>query len=374
MRITINEEWRNFLAQVWRWILGIPVLLVIFIASANAAGELVREGAQGLAFLLFFAILYLCVFAHELGHAVAAMLYGFRVHMFAVGPIAYRPVPRKFSYMTRNQTGDMAGFVVALPPETADRRLGWTMLSLGGPLASYAFAAACFGLVLIAPGTWAPLAKAVAVSSAALGLGATIPCWGPGTRRNDGANFVDRLLGRGIDEPTKRLARLWSYSADEINPRDWNRELVAQVESDIANESNNPTRDLLVVTYHLATSDFPKARDILSRSPATWRMPELAVEYAFATALVDREANRASEILASVPEWRAERLFGYWRARGAIEALRGQMNEAAKSVKRARTVAKKAGQTLDEQNIELLAAIERGELPDSSRADARAAA
>jgi Zn-dependent protease len=374
MRITINEEWRNFLAQVWRWVIGIPVLMVMFIASANAAGELVRQGVQGLAFLLFFAILYLCVFAHELGHAVAGMLYGFRVHMFAVGPIAYRPVPRKFSYMTRNQAGDMAGFVVALPPETADWERGRLMLTLGGPLASYAFAALCFGIASIASGVWVPLAGAVAISSAVLGLGATIPSWGPGPRRSDGASIVDRLLGRRTDEPTKRLARLWSYSTDAIDPRKWNRELVAQVESDIATQSNDPVRDLLVVNYHLVGGDLLRVRNILACSPATRTMPALAVAYAFVTALVDRDAKRAGEVLANVPEWRAEKFFDYWRARAAIEVLRGQLDDATKSVKRARAVAKRTKVTPDEQDVELLAALERGELPRGSWAHVRPAA
>jgi hypothetical protein len=76
----------------WRWIIAIPTLMIVFASAKGMAdtNSAYSHNAFGLALLLFFLLVPLCITVHELGHAAAAVLTGRRVHMIVVSPIGYQ--------------------------------------------------------------------------------------------------------------------------------------------------------------------------------------------------------------------------------------------------------------------------------------------
>lgn len=182
----------NFLLRT----LASIILLVPSLLVSRAAQSLVDSNY----FLLFIPLLigefFVTIFCHELGHAAAARLFGWRIDLFAVTPIAYRVKTGRFEFWSRFGA-DFGGLVVCQPdPATATpARLGF--LSFAGPLASFVLAALLLAASAISP--WA-FGRTVLGSTGAVsfffGLGNLIPFRTRKGFRSDGMGVIQALLGK----------------------------------------------------------------------------------------------------------------------------------------------------------------------------------
>lgn len=107
------------------------------------------------------------VFVHEAGHALAALATGWRVIVFAVGPITWQVHNRQLAFGGPMLHPDAGGYVMPVPGSPAVHtrtRNAW--ISAGGPLASLAFGLAMLACTANAP----PLARLVTGTLGGLSL------------------------------------------------------------------------------------------------------------------------------------------------------------------------------------------------------------
>jgi len=87
-------------------------------------------------FTLTPAFFLLVVFLHEVGHAIAAWLVNYRVHVIVIGRIGFVPAELKFIRVGREQEGEIAGFVSCSPKWPIKGRARDIVVSIAGPLAT----------------------------------------------------------------------------------------------------------------------------------------------------------------------------------------------------------------------------------------------
>ncbi len=144
--------------------------------------------------------LWVVVLIHELGHAAAAWMAGWRVAAVAVGPVGFHWLNKEFAFVPRSKRTEFEGFVLPLPSRPEVWTLGREMLiSAGGPAANLLFAAILFSLWRYAPEPISQesvdlslVAFSGALGSLCIGVGALMPA-PEGQSASDG----DHLRGAG---------------------------------------------------------------------------------------------------------------------------------------------------------------------------------
>lgn len=141
--------------------LSTPVTLpLLLIASILAAMSLVHQGwfvlavadqSHALALFLLFAIglgLFLIqvgiqIVAHELGHALVAILVRLRIHQIKLGPIIFSFAQGKARLQTSFSLRQPAGYVMAFATTVRAFRFRMALFILGGPFANLVTGMAC---------------------------------------------------------------------------------------------------------------------------------------------------------------------------------------------------------------------------------------
>jgi membrane-associated protease RseP (regulator of RpoE activity) len=121
----------------------LPNLLVVSVAHA-----VVGFGPWGnvSAFCLYAVVLFLVVLVHEAGHATAALIFGWRVTLFAVFPFAYRAKTGRWSFWVA-PSGDLGGAVAVSSKGSIRTPFQSMVLYAAGPVANFVLAAVSFGAV-----------------------------------------------------------------------------------------------------------------------------------------------------------------------------------------------------------------------------------
>ncbi len=314
---------------------------------------------------LYLAESRLAFLIHELGHAAAALFIGRRTHIIAVLPISFLVKQKKFVFKNPIGTRDIGGFVFATPPVGGDWRRGEWIFILGGIAANAISSLVAFLLAesgnlgtsfQAAVGTFGLLSLVIAVIN-------LVPIWGPRRLRSDGAHLIDILLGR-VDRASERLAWLAAMNADGLRPRDWNAELVEQIEMDVQNGLAQDDACGFLLAYYLGINDVIRARAMVGRLAKTSDSDGIKFDHAFLVAIVDRDGKTARAILDTVTPKARGKTYQYWRAFASACDVAGDMQGARAAVQSARRVAARAKAPLDEDDRDLLDAIEkRASLP-----------
>lgn len=108
----------------------------------------------------------LAVALHELGHALAGRLQGFRLYWLAVGPLMWRRQPTgRLRFAWNRSLNAAGGLAVSVPPDDRRLRQRFRVFVAGGPLGSLAWGGLALGLYALLP----PAAQS-AVPAAGLAL------------------------------------------------------------------------------------------------------------------------------------------------------------------------------------------------------------
>ena len=174
------------------------LLIVPGLLISGPGQNLFGFGAMGfaLSMVLYAVVLFLVVLVHELGHAIAALSFGWRVTLFAVFPIAYRPKTRKLGLWVL-PSGDLGGAVSVSTGDRGRTRSQSAQLAAAGPLANVVFASLMFFLIYLAPAAQDILGF-IAVSSLFVGLGNLLPWKTRNGIRSDGALIAAALRRKSI--------------------------------------------------------------------------------------------------------------------------------------------------------------------------------
>ncbi len=318
----------------------------------------------GFVFLLVLTVLSVAV--HELGHAAAAWLVGWRVHLIVIGNVGYFPRARRVGLVWTLKGGDTAGWVFATPPIGGSWEKGRALVYLGGPVANLLATSLCFEAL-----AWPyllhaaiPFLAGFGVVSLAMGVSNLIPLWGRG-RNNDGATLLNILRGRRVSSVTADMMWLEGLRYDGAGAEKLSEEILARMETAKVEPRERATRDHLLLNLYLQRGDVERAHALLEQSDAANGGANLAltVERAFLIGIVERDAARAAALLESVPERALQSYYQYWRAWVVIHGLRGRFDLAREAAARARKLARRYRSALDGDDLALLAAVERGEAP-----------
>jgi Zn-dependent protease len=367
LKAGISKEW---LAGDWNQLVGIFTYLSILLVAVYPA-TVVSNGHPGVAAaagLLVFGYLPICIFVHEIGHAVAAWLVGWRVHLIVVGSRGYAPRGRRFLRASRNgQQKDLGGWVHTTPPPDTAPNKGAITVKLGGAIGNLVLA------MLSALAATLLYEVQIHLYAFLLGLGGVsvvyairnlVPTWSPGGWQSDGASLIRVLRGVEPSVYDQSFARLWGLVYDNVPVEKWDASLLKAVMD--GPEQDREAVDPLLISYSFCVGDLETAKSILERYLGT--NPEAPFEhrcmYAFAIVMTDGDASHASEILEALPEAQTRNSFSFWRAKAVTAHLLGRSEQAMEATRKARHFASTDGLQLDEDDESVFGAIEQNlELP-----------
>jgi len=291
-------------------------------------------------------VAYVGIAVHELGHVLGGVIARFRFHLYVAGPLRVeRDEATGRLRVGFNRVVSLAGGIAAMMPTgTHDLRRRFALVLAGGPLASFALALAAWaplGLGVSLP----PLADVVlgmtALVSAGLGVITLIPMKGGGFT-SDGGRLLRLARGGAVAERESAMLPLIALSTAETPPREWPRALVEGVVALRDATADECVGNLMAYSHALDTGDVELAGRRMDRAMATLAAvpPGLApcfhLEAAFFAAAHRRDAARAREHLAAVPE-KAYGIKPYDRDRAAaaLAAAEGDLALAHELAERA---------------------------------------
>jgi hypothetical protein len=287
---------------------GILNSLIVF--AFSGAATLMAMGVAvsahhpliSLAIILFGG--FAAVLVHELGHAVAAWLVGWRVWIIHVAPFALRLDGGSFRIVSGYDGPDFAGFVLPSPAAPRhDTKLRAAFISAGGPLASWLMAVVC--IAIAAPG---PIERyevtnertilyALGLFSLAAALGSSLPLYGR-KRMNDAARVQAHLDGVLPRRPHAEWAiGLWRYG---IEPTHWNAALRSSVDA----ARTDPAQAWIPAYFEFVAAvrarDAAAAREVFASLGAAFNEDTLNVLEAFVRAAIENDTQGADDRLASI--------------------------------------------------------------------------
>jgi len=119
----------------------------------------------------FLALLWFQVALHECGHALAAVLVGFRLKVLAVGPLVFTKDSGRFRIGFTSRGLLLSGGYMGAVPDSAHRfRLRQIIVIAAGPFSSLASGAVFLGISFLLPGTAAQNLWPLAAMAAVLGF------------------------------------------------------------------------------------------------------------------------------------------------------------------------------------------------------------
>lgn len=170
---------------------------------------------------------FTAVLVHELGHAVAAVLCGWGIAVFAAGPVGLQVHNRDFAIIPRSRRTEAEGFVMSLPLSSRVwTRERYAVIVGGGPAASLLQTAVAIALAVHwAPSSGSGLDLFALSSGFALASGATsLSTLTPGSRVNGNADIQNFLRTLRTDElqwsRERALNWLFSLTKNKLRLRD----------------------------------------------------------------------------------------------------------------------------------------------------------
>lgn len=370
MGLGIRERLVRDLSAAWRQLILLSQFAAGYFSTLIVTARLTNESQGSFLFAMpiYIGEAVFCYLVHEFGHAAAAKMVGWRVHLIAVGSIAYMPKTRRFEWVGRPQRRGLGGRVVAFPPvgSSWSKRSSIALL-LGGPLANFALgvAVAPFIPALLDPTShpwWEAYFGSLCVVSCAIGAANLLPFSMASGRRSDGAQLLARAFGAGPTPAKLQCQWLYSQHLDGIPAANWDLELVKNVEDVEPNSPQGALRDWLLMHRYLTMADLPNAYAITSRrmqgndeKPSEW-----IIEHAFLVALVDHDGVRAQQLLDQVSK-NARKSFQYWRAMAVAAYHAGDVETARNAVANANSSAQRKKTRPDQDDHALFDAIRGGQ-------------
>lgn len=249
------------------WIIGGCALLAVVIITAALTSIDDAVGA-GLLFVGVMAGGFLSIAAHELGHAAAARLVGWRVWIISVLGIVVRSGhPVRFS---AQHTGDAGGYVLGSPPEAAlDSRWRSIVFTAGGPFISVVTTVIIGAIIWAVPREqWqAPISAGFFAALLALGVASAVsalltlwPSRGKNGQPNDMTMILTAAFQRDPSVDVRGVA--WAHALFEhgVGPAEWPQWMHEAITRSAANPWSSPAAPLLAFLRAIDVDDEADAR------------------------------------------------------------------------------------------------------------------
>ncbi|MBC7768428.1 MAG: M50 family metallopeptidase [Phycisphaerales bacterium] len=319
------------------WVAAAGGLVAVLVITALALSPTYALGA-GLLFVGLLAGAFLAIAVHELGHALAAWLVGWRVWIISVLGVVVR-----FGHAPRLSTRlshDVGGYVLGTPPDDAhDTKWRSIVFTAGGPLASVLTGPLFIAWVATLPRDGWETATGAGVLGAMLAFGvasfwsALMTLWplrGRGERPNDMMMILTTLFAPRESADARGVACAWGLFEYGVEPSAW----PLWMHESIARSANGPwaapPAGLLAFVSALDLGDEAAARAAAQRGALDFG----ATTRAFVSAFFDSDAQAAETQLAkAAPDPGLESLSVLRAfAEASILTLKGDAQGAARAV------------------------------------------
>lgn len=187
-------------------------------------------------------------FIHEMGHALAAWVFNFRVHFIAIGAWGFDLENKQFIRVPDYSKHELAGFVSVSPRWPYERRFDSLLISLAGPLATF-----LMGLSILFVSQYLNLNYRIFIVLVIIcffDAGYNLwPISVRGGHKSDGRQILEELSSERSNRVLKnflhnRLYAALTYKQDLATDEEWlvlRRELIAQQNSN----GGDPEKSLL---------------------------------------------------------------------------------------------------------------------------------
>jgi hypothetical protein len=233
--------------DIYRFVRGGAWGLLIGYSCAAFLGSFGPDIERLAGLVLWILALFFVIFVHEIGHAIGAILVGWRLIVFAAGPIGFQFHNRDFAIIRRSHRTEAEGFVLAAPRSPAVwTRIRYSIIIAAGPVANLILTAvAIVAAHRSTPWTrlgpdWPEILIGLACLSAAPALSTLTPSTRLGGR-SDIQNLVQTLRTTGSVWTRERaIGWLFSMTKNKLRLRDLPSWMVEEARA----ESNTAGGDL----------------------------------------------------------------------------------------------------------------------------------
>jgi hypothetical protein len=316
--------------------LGCGLAAVIVITAFMTSVE--NGLGAGLLFVGLLAGGFLATTAHELGHATAAQIVGWRVWIVSVlGVVLRRGHGLRLS---TKYAHDVGGYVLASPPD-AEHDSKWRSIvyTTGGPLASVLTGPLFIAwLIILRANGWPELPFGETLFAIALGFGVAsstaalatlVPSRDRDGRPNDMRMILDAAFKRDPSADVRGVGWAWGLFEYGVGPGDWPRWMHDSIAHSASNPWAPPVAPLLAFFCALQTGDETAAREAARRSAHFTGKLMRAYVYAY----FDRDARAAESELKTLEIHPRENSLHIMRdfVAARIAALSGDADGAARA-------------------------------------------
>jgi hypothetical protein len=326
---------RDKLDDAAGWVMAGCGLIAVIVITALMTSIDDAIGA-GLFFVGLMAGGFLSTAAHELGHAAAAMLVGWRVWIISVLGLVWRSghglrLSAKYSH-------DVGGYVLASPPDAAhDSKWRSIIYTAGGPLVSLLTGPLLFVWLMSEPRdawTQSPIGAGLFASILAFGIASSLaalwtiwPSRGRHGRPNDMAMILAALFRRDPSEDVRGVDWAWGLFENGVEPEAWPRWMHDAIARSANNPWASPAASLLVFFCALESGDEATARQAAERS--AHRASKLMRAYVHA--FFDANAKAADAELGEIELGDESLILLRELVRAKIHALNGDTQNTARA-------------------------------------------
>lgn len=302
--------------------------------------------------LLFLLLLadWICVAAHESGHALTARVLGMKIRSFVVGPFHWQLRHGKLQFEFHPSglvaSGGRTGFLHANP---RDSRWLDVCTFAGGPAASLCLGLAALWATIAAPGRpwqreWELLAF-VAVFSL-IGFFTNLLPIRPEANYSDGARIYQLISGGPWADAHRAFSIAGSSEFTPLRPRDYDIQTIRQAASSLKHGRQALFLRLLAYFHFLDCNRIPEAIEALAEAEEAYdRSPsdvaaEVGAEFVYGNALLKRDAAAARKWWERLEAGKPHRDdTDYWLARSALLWIENHPEEAREAWKTGNRIA-----------------------------------
>lgn len=295
--------------------------------------------------------LQLNTFLHEFGHVLGGWASGMKLRSFAIGPVRFSS--RKGVWRTDFQTAGLWGGGAAgmVPTELRNLRSKRIFTMLAGPVASLVTAAAATVITYSAPGhPWSGAWQFFALLSTFAWAGAVvnmIPLQ-PENEYSDGAQIYQLMSDGPWADVHTAFSMVASTLVTPLRPRQFDTWTLKRAAAFLRTGERGLLLQLFLYIHHKDAGRAEEARRALDAAEALYPAlahrlhADLHTDFVYGHAMLGRNAGRATEWWRRMEErGNSRQELEYWKAKAAVDWIRGSYVEAREAWGRASDLAQK---------------------------------
>jgi hypothetical protein len=285
---------------------------------------------------------------HEAGHALAGLMLGMKLRLFAVGPFQWKVQDGRWRF-TFDPKKTFSGATACVPAKPASAIVDELLLIAAGPAASLVTGVTAAALLMGCKGTsFEPQWNffAILTSLSLVGTLVNLLPLQPDAIYSDGAQIYHLIKGGPWADLHRVQTMVASSLATPLRPRDWKLKAIRKAEASFREGRQAMFLRLWESSYFLDQADVDEARAAFIEAERLYRSSENTLPAALIPSFVYRSALLCRDA-QSVRQW-GDKLqaakgvpkgLNYWLAMSALRWVEGNLEEARTLLYRAEALA-----------------------------------